>query len=74
MTKINLKNLIFNTFKGFLDIKVCKMSSIQDSSDLFSPESRDLRKNGDKISPSYLFFSSLKKLPKLPGTNVHICY
>ena len=51
------------------------MSSIQDSSDLFfSPESRDVRETGDKISPSYLLYSSLEKSPKLPGTNVPVCH
>ena len=34
----------------------------------FSPESRHVREAGDKIVPSYLYFSSLEKSPKLRGT------
>ena len=65
----------FCIFSGFVSIKVCKIGSTQNRSDLFFvPESRDVRETGDTISLSYLFYSSLEKSPKLPGTNIFVCH
>ena len=82
MTKINFNYLTFFIINLYFIVlfKVLgtinrKMSSIQDSSDLFfPPKSRDVRETGDNISPSYLLYSSREKSPKLPGTNVPVSH
>ena len=59
-----------------MDIKVCKMSSIQERSDLFFvPESRDVKGNWRQnftILPLLLY--RLEKSPKLLGTNLPVCH